>query len=174
MFRFNILDTPWGPFAYVARSNVLVATYLPHKRDSLLPKLIEDWAEAEPNERLLPKFKREADAYFKGEPATFDFAIDFTDRPPFHRKVLEACRTVKYGETISYGGLAARAGNPRAARAVGQAMRNNPLPLIIPCHRVLQSNGGIGGFNAPEGVCLKRRMLDLEASRQKQPTGARS
>ncbi len=75
---------------------------------------------------------------------------------------MDQLRQVGYGETVSYGELAERSGSPRAARAVGTVMATNRIPLILPCHRVLGSAGRIGGFSAPQGIDLKRRMLDLE------------
>ena len=81
---------------------------------------------------------------------------------PFARAVLNVCRDVTFGRTIAYGQLAQKAGSPFAARAVGVVMAHNPLPLIIPCHRVVRSDGKIGGFSAQGGPALKKRMLELE------------
>jgi len=80
----------------------------------------------------------------------------------FTATVLAACRNVKFGQTTTYGQLARIAGHPKAARPVGRIMAKNPLPLIIPCHRVLTSNGQLGGFSAPGGKRLKKKMLELE------------
>ena len=87
--------------------------------------------------------------------------LDLAGLPPFHEKVLAAARRISYGRTATYGELAARAGSPRAARAVGQAMAHNPVPLIIPCHRVLAAGGRLGGYGG--GLDLKRRLLGLES-----------
>ena len=81
----------------------------------------------------------------------------------FAAKVLTACRTIKFGQTTTYGQLAKMAGSPKAARAVAGVMAKNPLPLIIPCHRVLQANNKLGGFSAPGGIELKKSMLELES-----------
>jgi len=110
---------------------------------------------------LLEKLK----AYLFGERVDFkDEPLRLTDCTPFQRKVLEACRQIQYGETTSYAGLARLVGQPGAARAVGGVMRRNPVPIIIPCHRVLSSGGGLGGFSAPGGVSLKERLLAMEQS----------
>ncbi|MBX9789440.1 MAG: methylated-DNA--[protein]-cysteine S-methyltransferase [Pirellulales bacterium] len=82
---------------------------------------------------------------------------------PFARRVLEACRRIPYGQTRSYAQLAAAAGSPGAARAVGRVMAGNRVPLVIPCHRVVGSAGKLGGFSAPGGLETKQRLLDLEA-----------
>ncbi|MBU4603171.1 MGMT family protein, partial [bacterium] len=76
---------------------------------------------------------------------------------------LQTVRKIPYGETRSYKEAAEAAGCPRAYRAVGNTMRNNPLPLIIPCHRVIKSDGSLGGFSGKEGIVLKKKMIDLES-----------
>lgn len=90
-----------------------------------------------------------------------DIDVDYATEAPFTLRVLKACRRIPLGETISYQELAAQAGSPRAARAVGQAMAHNRIPLVIPCHRVVGS-GGIGGYSASRGLVMKRLLLDLE------------
>lgn len=103
--------------------------------------------------------------YLAGEGIDFtSFPVDLSDQPPFRRRVLEECHRIPYGRTVSYAELAARAGNPKAVRAAGSAMRHNPISIIIPCHRVLRSDGSVGGFSAPEGAALKERLLAMERS----------
>jgi len=81
---------------------------------------------------------------------------------PFVQEVLHACRKIAFGQTMTYAGLAKQVGSPNAARAVGSALASNPIPLIIPCHRVLRTDGGLGGFSAPGGTDTKRKMLRHE------------
>ena len=107
--------------------------------------------------------------YFLGEevdPATLEAGIDWERFTPFARRVYTELRQVRRGETISYGELARRAGSPRAARGVGQVMARNPIPLLIPCHRVLSSNGGLGGFSSARGLSDKKALLRLESGRE--------
>ena len=105
-------------------------------------------------------------AYFAGEPVDFSaIALDLADVPAFHRKVYDAARRVGFGHTVSYGALARELGDPGAARAVGQALGRNPLPVIVPCHRVLAANRQMGGFSAFGGTATKRRLLALEGVR---------
>ena len=101
--------------------------------------------------------------YFAGDPAAFDgLALDLpTDLTDFRRRIYDALRAIPFGETCSYAGLAAAAGRPGAARAVGTAMAQNPLPIVQPCHRVLTSSGSIGGYS-PD-LSIKRRLLAHEA-----------
>jgi len=103
--------------------------------------------------------------YALGKPAAFDdVVVELGDATDFARRVWLACRAIPYGETRSYGQVAVAASSPRAARAVGNCMAANRIPLIIPCHRVVASGGGIGGFSAPGADRMKRRLLDMEQS----------
>ncbi len=108
-----------------------------------------------------------------GEPVDFlDVPLDLGDRTPFQRAVLKRCRQIPFGHVMTYGQLAARAGYPRSARAVGNVMSTNRIPLIIPCHRVVGAAGALGGFSAPDGVDMKRRLLQMEGApraRQRRP-----
>jgi methylated-DNA-[protein]-cysteine S-methyltransferase len=110
-----------------------------------------------------PRLVEDVQAYLYGQAVDLSvYPVDLTNQPPFRRRVQEACRLVPYGQTTSYAALAARAGNPLAVRAAGSAMRHNPVPLLVPCHRVLHRDGGLGGFSAPGGSNLKERLLALE------------
>jgi methylated-DNA-[protein]-cysteine S-methyltransferase len=105
--------------------------------------------------------------YFTGERVDFSgFDIDLGRRDPFHKRIYHAARRIGWGETTSYGALARQLdAAPQEARTVGEAMARNPVPLIIPCHRVLAAGGKLGGFSAVGGVASKRRMLELEGIR---------
>jgi len=92
-----------------------------------------------------------------------DVLIDESHLTSFGRRVVKHCRKIPLGETLTYGQLAAKAGSPGAARAVGSVMSANRFPLVVPCHRVVAADGRLGGFSAPQGVDLKRRMLRAEA-----------
>jgi methylated-DNA-[protein]-cysteine S-methyltransferase len=98
-----------------------------------------------------------------GEPTDFsDWPLDWSAGSPFQRRVWQATRQIPWGQTRSYGWVAVRAGEPRAARAVGLALGANPLPLVVPCHRVVRTGGGLGGFGG--GLDLKRRLLEIEGA----------
>lgn len=95
-----------------------------------------------------------------------DVSLDFDDSvPEFHRRVYDVARTIKPGATLSYGEIAARVGEPDSARAVGQALGRNPIPIIVPCHRVLAADGRTGGFSAPGGTATKLQLLAIEGAR---------
>jgi methylated-DNA-[protein]-cysteine S-methyltransferase len=107
------------------------------------------------------RVKKQLDEYFAGERKIFDLNLA-PDATPFQSSVLEALRSIPYGETRTYADIAAAIGNPKAVRAVGGANGNNPIPIIIPCHRVVGSNGTLTGFGG--GLDTKRFLLDLETS----------
>jgi methylated-DNA-[protein]-cysteine S-methyltransferase len=112
--------------------------------------------------------------YFEGERISFsDFELDLGAQSEFSRYCYAAARQVRWGSTTTYGSLAKElGGGPETAREVGQAMATNPIPLIIPCHRVLAAGGRLGGFSAPGGSETKRRMLELEGIRIDSPPPA--
>jgi methylated-DNA-[protein]-cysteine S-methyltransferase len=96
--------------------------------------------------------------------------IDIADAPDFNRKVYEIARTIPPGATLSYGEIAERLGDKMLARDVGQAMGQNPVPIIVPCHRVLAAGGKMGGFSAPGGTKTKLRLLEIERAQPGGPT----
>ena len=103
--------------------------------------------------------------YFAGKRREFPVRVDWSRLTGFTRRALQVCARIPYGQTLSYGEVASRAGSPGGARAVGQAMARNPFPIIIPCHRVLASGGKLGGFSG--GLHFKRALLDLEGAEAK-------
>ena len=103
-------------------------------------------------------------SYFAGEPVSFDLPIDFTGVTPFQKSVYDAVMALQYGVLESYGEIAARIGRSGAARGVGWAMARNPLPIVIPCHRVVGGGGKLTGYSAPGGVESKKRLLVMEGA----------
>jgi methylated-DNA-[protein]-cysteine S-methyltransferase len=116
-----------------------------------------DWRRAEEPFR---ETISQLEAYFAGELRRFDLAVA-PEGTPFQREVWSALTTIPYGETLSYGALARRIGRSQASRAVGAANGRNPIPIVIPCHRVIGTDGSLTGFGG--GLPIKRRLLDLEA-----------
>jgi methylated-DNA-[protein]-cysteine S-methyltransferase len=107
--------------------------------------------------------RRELHEYFEGRRREFDLEVDLTPVPDFQRLVLTELVRVPYGQLETYGGLAARLGRPRAARAVGGALNRNPVPIVVPCHRVVGSTGSLVGYGG--GLERKERLLALEGAR---------
>jgi methylated-DNA-[protein]-cysteine S-methyltransferase len=111
------------------------------------------------SDRLIERLTR----FAEGETVEFDDVLVSTiGMTEFQIRVTAACRAIPWGETVSYGELAARVGHPGAARAVGTVMSKNRVPLVVPCHRVLATGGHLGGYSAPQGLAMKRRLLELE------------
>ena len=110
--------------------------------------------------RLADQAREELSEYFDGKRAFFSVPVDLSRTPDFQRKVLGAARRIPFGEVRAYSWVAQRIGNPRAVRAVGTALGRNPVPFIVPCHRVLQTGGGLGGYLF--GTDVKSRLLSLE------------
>ena len=106
--------------------------------------------------------RRQLDEYFEGKRQRFDLAVDLALQADFNRRVLRELVRVPYGEVVTYGELAARSARPRAARAVGTVMNRNPLPIVLPCHRVIGSNGKLVGYGG--GLHRKEALLRLEGA----------
>jgi len=128
----------------------------PKEKDSIIIR--SDWQK---KPEFFEPVKAQLRAYFKGELQQFDLALA-PQGTPFQLKVWEALRTIPYGQLVSYKMLAEAVGNPKAVRAVGGANGRNPIPIIIPCHRCIGSNGALVGFGG--GLDTKKRLIDLERS----------
>lgn len=105
-------------------------------------------------------FIRELSAYFKGENFNFSQTVKFLTGTEFEKKVWSTLNEIPFGETRTYKWVAEKIGNPSAVRAVGRALSKNPIPIVIPCHRVIESDGSIGGYSS--GVSIKKRLLEME------------
>lgn len=110
--------------------------------------------------RQSARFKAQLAAYFRGELMVFEQEVLFLEGTAFDHEVWHALKEVPYGETRTYRWIAERIGRPRAVRAAGQALGRNPIPIVIPCHRIIQTDGSLGGYTG--GTDIKRRLLDLE------------
>lgn len=148
-------DTPIGKVRLVATRDALVELLLPGKGAGESPAGARG---AVPP--VLDRAARELDQYFLGRRRDFTVPLEPSFGTGFQRAVWAALREIPYGETVSYAVLASRAGRPAACRAAGGANGRNPLPIFVPCHRVVSSDGSIGGYSG--GVAVKRFLLDLE------------
>lgn len=162
---WRLLETWSGPFAIIHRADgALELTWLDGTGDPELPRRARD-------ESLDPELADALGRYFQGEPVRFE-SVPLPEGPAFFRRCWAACRRIAPGRTMTYGALAGAAGGgPASARAAGQAMRRNPLPIVIPCHRVIAADGGLGGFagcsdrDAPP-LRRKQELLAREATAQ--------
>ncbi|OZM70624.1 cysteine methyltransferase [Amycolatopsis antarctica] len=161
---YRTLDTPVGTLLLAATEDGLVrVAYDREGLDAVLDRLAEAVSprvlEAP---RRLDFASRQVEEYFDGRRRVFDLALDLRLAKGFRRSVLEHLPDIGYGSTESYAEVAAAAGSPRAVRAVGTACATNPLPVVVPCHRVVRSDGSAGGYVG--GSEAKRTLLDLEAA----------
>ena len=153
---YSYLETPIGKLLLVGENGALVHVEF-EKRGHAIPP---DPAWREDNSALRPQ-ARQLTEYFRGKRRAFDIELDLRGTD-FQIEVWNALLDIPYGETISYGELAGRIGRPNASRAVGAANGKNPIPIIIPCHRVIGSNGTLTGFGG--GLPTKRALLELETN----------
>ncbi|MGW0117311.1 methylated-DNA--[protein]-cysteine S-methyltransferase [Streptomyces sp. NPDC003327] len=164
--EWTVVESGIGPLflAATARGLVRVEFHADAARRVRLPGRLAERLGAEPVEsatgRLAEPIRRLA-RYFAGEPRDVDVPLDWSLTTGFNRQVLRELATgVPYGTVVGYGDLARRVGQPGASQAVGAAMGANPLPVVVPCHRVVESDGGLGGFGG--GLETKRKLLALE------------
>ena len=163
--KYVIFETRWGYFGLAGTESVLCRTCLAApKRRTTERHLLRNLSGAQFERPYFRSLQRQIAAYYDGARVNFgpEIPVSLDGFHTFGASVLRTCRQLKFGETISYSGLATRSGRPGASRAVGGALARNPVPLIIPCHRVLRSDGGLGGFSAPGGTAVKEKLLELE------------
>ena len=163
---YALCDTPIGRCAIAWRGPHIVRTALPHAQDAALRARFADLHEAEAPPFVGSVIARLV-ALLSGEPHDLaDVPVHFGGASAFERQVWEAARRIPVGEVRSYGAIAEEIGAPRAGQAVGRALGHNPVPIIVPCHRVLAADGRSGGFSAPGGVNTKFRILQIEKARR--------
>lgn len=165
VIKYVIFQTKWGYFGLAGTNSALCRTHLPGPEPKKIEsRLLKNCRYAQFDETFFKILQKQIAAYFEGSCENFspDIPVALDGFGGFSRKVLTVCRGIKFGQRITYSGLAKKAGRPVASRAVGNALAKNPLPLIIPCHRVLRTDGKMGGFSAPGGISFKKRMLTLE------------
>jgi methylated-DNA-[protein]-cysteine S-methyltransferase len=158
------LDAPFGPLHLAATEHGLVGVWFGPARDALraLTRDLPDASFVEDGPVVAPA-RRQVEEYLRGERRAFDLPLDWRRTDGFAHRVLQELARVPFGTTVSYGELARRSGNPSAARAVGGIMAGNPLPVVVPCHRVVRTGGAIGGFaGARHAVATKRWLLTHE------------
>jgi methylated-DNA-[protein]-cysteine S-methyltransferase len=158
------LDSPLGPLVAAVTPRGLVRLayedfnggvdrVVEHLALRVSPRIVERAAALDP-------LRRELEEYFAGRRRDFDLPLDWSLTTGFTRRVLEATAAIPFGQVSTYRGVAAAAGSERATRAAGNALGSNPIPIVVPCHRVLRSGGGLGGYTG--GVEKKERLLAIE------------
>jgi len=157
--RLLLAATPEGllRLAYLDRGKEDEEAVLQRLADRVSPRILKA-------PQRLDRPRRELDQYFAGQRQEFDLPLDWSLARGFGRLILEATAQIPFGSVSTYGKVAAEAGSPRAARAAGNALGANPLPIVVPCHRVLHAGGGLGGYTG--GLDRKRHLLAIEGRGQ--------
>jgi methylated-DNA-[protein]-cysteine S-methyltransferase len=159
------VDSPFGKLLLAASEQGLLRLAFPEEdADSVLerlaarvsPRIVEAPAQLDP-------IRRELDEYFEGRRRKFELPLDWTLVGPFGRRVLGATAQIPYGRVLTYTEVATEAGSPRGSRAAGNALGANPIPIVVPCHRVLRGSGALGGYAG--GLPRKQFLLELEGAR---------
>lgn len=146
---FDLLESPLGIFYLIFIPSVLTAISFQKPKGMIYKKTKES-----------SLVKKELSEYFGKNRTVFTCPTKFTEGTDFEKTVWHALKEIPYGETRTYKWLSEIIGNPQASRAVGQALSKNPIPIIFPCHRIIESDGSIGGYSA--GTAIKRRLLEIE------------
>jgi methylated-DNA-[protein]-cysteine S-methyltransferase len=158
--KFACFNTKRGWVGVMNSPRGLCRATLPAADEQSAINTITQGVSATRQEAAFTEVKRSLTDYFRGEPVEFLFPIDLESGTCFQRDVWEATYKIPHGQLRSYGWIAAEIGRPQAARAVGQALGTNPLPIVIPCHRVIRSDGSLGGFSG--GLHWKEELIKLE------------
>jgi methylated-DNA-[protein]-cysteine S-methyltransferase len=159
MIYYRSVESPIGPLLVAGDGEALRYLLFAHGRREVRPE--PEW---EPDRGSLTETARQLTSYFAGKRRTFDVPLA-PQGTPFQQQVWRALCNIPYGETTSYGELANRIGNPKAVRAVGLANGSNPIAIIIPCHRVIGSNGSLTGYGG--GLPTKKALLELEQGQRR-------
>ncbi|HZP96863.1 MAG TPA: methylated-DNA--[protein]-cysteine S-methyltransferase [Candidatus Limnocylindria bacterium] len=159
---YRVMDSPLGPlWIAVGPRGVLAIHYGAEPSAPELARIVRTYGPGVlPDARRADPVAREIDEYFAGKRRSFDVPVDLAPLTDFQRRILRATAAVAYGDVATYARVAAKAGNEKASRAAGQALGANPIPIVVPCHRVVATDGTLGGYAG--GLDAKRRLLALE------------
>ncbi len=162
--EFSIRESSLGNLALVAREGRLVELDISPLGSLEIGKSVRTrYADSVQSDRPFKSLHVMLDRYLRGQKVEFDIEVDISKESEFTRRVLTELMKVPYGRLVSYGRLARKLGYGNASRAVGRAVGKNPIPIVIPCHRVIREDGSIGGFSM--GIRIKERLLALEGIR---------
>ena len=166
---YGVVDSPLGKlWIAVGPKGVLAIHYGAEPSALELARIVRSYGPGVlPDARRADPIARQLDQYFNGKRRDFDVAVDLSPLTDFQRRILGATARVPFGNVSTYAKVAAKAGSEKASRAAGQALGANPIPIVVPCHRILASDGSLGGYAG--GLDAKRRLLGLERSTV--PTG---
>jgi len=157
------VDSPFGPMLTAVTDQGLVTVVIDGDDEAHLDRIARDISpRILESPARLDGVRRQLDEYFAGQRRDFDTPVDWRLVRGFSLKVLQATAAIPYGRVSTYKDMAIQAGSPKASRAAGNALGSNPIPIVVPCHRVLHSGGGLGGYGG--GLPMKKFLLELEGS----------
>ena len=160
---FDVVESPIGDLLVASTDRGLARIFFDAEPEHHLERLARAFgARVLRSAPAVDAVRHQLDEYFEGRRASFELDVDLRGAAPFARQVLDELARVPYGQTTTYGTLADRVGAPRAARAVGTVMNRNPIPIVLPCHRVVGANGSLTGYGG--GLDVKERLLRLEGA----------
>ncbi|MBN2212401.1 MAG: methylated-DNA--[protein]-cysteine S-methyltransferase [Sedimentisphaerales bacterium] len=160
---YRLFNTSWGPVGIVVQKGQLIRLLGPGSSKQVLKHhLQKEFKSGIEHQTLLKGVVEDVKRYFDKKTVEFKCKINLFGFSDFSRGVLKACSAIKIGKLISYSELGKKAGRQYAGRAVGRVMAKNPVPIIIPCHRVIRSDGSIGGYSGIQGDELKRHLIEYE------------
>jgi methylated-DNA-[protein]-cysteine S-methyltransferase len=163
LIEWDVIDSPLGPLFLAASNRGLCSVDFGLSEAGFLAEL-DPLACTERSPAALAPIARQLRDYFEGTRSEFEVAVDLSRLTPFQVSVLQAVRTIPAGTVWTYGQMARAIGKPQASRAVGQALGRNPVPVVVPCHRVIASDGSLGGYSGGGGLVSKRLLLNLEGA----------
>lgn len=163
LIRWHTFETPFGAMYVAATDHGLARiSWQQPSHDAFVQQMEERFSDRlvvhDPD--ALAETERQLREYFNGERARFDLPVDLSSLSEFEQAVLQATARIPFGEVVAYSDLARRVGNPKASRAVGNALNHNPVAIVVPCHRVVRRDGSLGGYGG--GVEFKKRLLGIE------------
>ena len=160
---YSIFDTEFGWCGIVGKEGMLLETipFLPTE-ERVYSSVISKYTDIALCPGCFKEPKEAIERYLAGERMAFEFSLDISGYTEFQRAVWETTRSISYGEIRTYSWISKKLGNPKSSRAVGTALAKNPLPIVVPCHRVIRSDGELGGYSAEGGIEIKGKLLKME------------
>jgi methylated-DNA-[protein]-cysteine S-methyltransferase len=163
LIQWDSIESPLGSLYVAASAQGLYSVDFGVSQTDFLNRL-DPLARTERDAAALAAITEQLQSYFTGACQRFDLPVDLGRLTPFQRSVLQTARHIPPGSLWTYGQVARAIGKPKASRAVGQALGRNPVPIVVPCHRVIASDGGLGGYSGGGGLASKRFLLNLEGA----------
>lgn len=163
LIQWHEEESPLGLIYFAVNQNGLCSLDFGVTEDYFINRL-NPLARTEQNPAALANYARQLSEYFTGKRKAFDLPVDLSSLTPFQRSVLQVAISIPAGSVWTYGQVAQHIGRPKASRAVGQALGSNPIPIVIPCHRVIASDGSLTGYSAGAGIASKKWLLQMEGA----------